>query len=530
MVKRVAVIGAGTSGLAAIKACLDEGLEPVCLERTDDIGGLWRYREKVDDAEGCVMKNTCSNTSKEMSAYSDFPPAKEQPNFIPHARFLRYMRDYADHFRLTERIRYNTEVKKVTRADDFADTGRWRVQSFDHKNGTARDEVFDAVMVCSGHHAQKIVPPFPGLQDFQGQVIHTHEFRPSEDLEGKRILVVGLGNSGGDAAVELSRYNQVYLSTRRGTWVVPAIGEKGIPWDLAFNTRYELLLSKLLPATWTLATWTAYLNEHLDHDMMPGFVNDELAFRIASGTVKISDDVKRFTSNGVEFKDGTKENIDAIIMATGYSLQFPFIENEPCIEDGHLRLYKNMFLPDLEHQTIAFISMIHGKGSFVPVAELQSRVATSVFKGNTKLPSHQQMRQEIKAAEEMRAQLYPDSPRHDYEIEYMPYLEDLADMIGCKPNVGRLMLTDPVLGLRVFFGPLLPYQYRLQGPGKWAGARQAILTAMDRVRFPLQTRPLPKTTWTPAGRVMRWFVYPPGTWVVFLHLMLVAMVIYTLIR
>ncbi|KAK7500228.1 hypothetical protein BaRGS_00008451 [Batillaria attramentaria] len=530
MVKRVAVIGAGTSGLTAIKACLDEGLEPVCLERTDDIGGLWRYREKVDDAEGCVTKTTCSNTSKEMSAYSDFPPAKELPNFLPHASFLSYIRDYADHFRLHHHIRYNTEVKKVTRADDFADTGRWRVQSFDHKNGTARDEVFDAVMVCTGHHTYKIMPPFPGLKDFQGQVIHTHELRPSKDLEGKKILIVGLGFSGGDAAVELSRYNQVYLSTRRGTWLIPLIPDKGMPWDLAFNTRYDLLLSKLLPLACTAATWAAYMGQRLDHDLMAGFANDELPFRIVSGTVKVKDDVKRFTSNAVEFKDGTLENIDMVVMATGYSVHFPFIENEPYVEDGHMRLYKNMFLPDLDHPTMVFLALIESNGSVIPLAELQSRVATSVFKGKTKLPSRQQMKQEVKAAEEMRAQRFPHSPRSDVLIDYLPYLEDLAELIGCRPDVGRLMLTDPVLGLRVFFGPLLPYQYRLQGPGKWAGARQAILTAMDRVRFPLKTRPLPKTTWTPAGRVMGWFVYPPGTWVVFLHLMLVAMVIYILMR
>ncbi|KAK7497475.1 hypothetical protein BaRGS_00011317, partial [Batillaria attramentaria] len=147
MSKRVAVIGAGVSGLAAIKSCVDEGLVPVCLERTDDVGGLWRYREKVDDADSCVMKTTISNTSKEMSAFSDFPPAKgthngrigDLPNFLPHAHFLRYIRDYADHFRLHKYIRYNTEVREVRRADDFADTGRWRVQKTSY---TTASDVF----------------------------------------------------------------------------------------------------------------------------------------------------------------------------------------------------------------------------------------------------------------------------------------------------------------------------------------------------------------------------------------------------
>ena len=98
--KRVLIIGAGASGLPAIKCCLDEGLEPYCVERTHDIGGLWNYRENVADDEACVMKSTIINTSKEMMCYSDFPIPREYPNFMHNLMFLKYLRLYADEFKL----------------------------------------------------------------------------------------------------------------------------------------------------------------------------------------------------------------------------------------------------------------------------------------------------------------------------------------------------------------------------------------------------------------------------------------------
>jgi dimethylaniline monooxygenase (N-oxide forming) len=109
--KKIAVIGAGCSGIAAVKVCLDEDLDVVCFERTDDIGGLWHFTDNVRYGQACVMKSTIINTSKEMMCYSDFPIPKEYPPFLHNTQVYKYFHLYADTFGLKEYVRFNTEVR-----------------------------------------------------------------------------------------------------------------------------------------------------------------------------------------------------------------------------------------------------------------------------------------------------------------------------------------------------------------------------------------------------------------------------------
>ena len=203
--KRVLIIGAGASGLTAIKCCVDEGLEPVCLERTDDIGGLWNYTDGVREHQACVMKTTVINTSKEMMCYSDCPIPTDFPIFMHNTKVQEYFRLYADKFDMHKYITFNMEILKVEPTEDFETTGQWAVKIQNRKTEEVKDEVFDAVMVCTGHHAEKNIPTFPGLDKFQGRVVHTHDYKDHKGLEDKRVLVIGIGNSGGDVAVELGR-------------------------------------------------------------------------------------------------------------------------------------------------------------------------------------------------------------------------------------------------------------------------------------------------------------------------------------
>ena len=128
MSKRVAIIGGGCSGLAAIKCCVDEGLEAVCFERTDQLGGLWKYTQQARDGQACVMRSTVINTSKEMMCYSDYPIPKHYPNFMHNTHVWQYFKDYAEQFQLNQHIRYNMEVSRVTPAPDFDSTGRWNLK------------------------------------------------------------------------------------------------------------------------------------------------------------------------------------------------------------------------------------------------------------------------------------------------------------------------------------------------------------------------------------------------------------------
>ncbi|XP_058516613.1 dimethylaniline monooxygenase [N-oxide-forming] 4 isoform X2 [Ochotona princeps] len=215
MAKKVAVIGAGVSGLTSIKCCLDEDLEPTCFERSNDIGGLWKYTETSEDGMTRVYWSLVTNVCKEMSCYSDFPFHEDYPNFMIHSKFLQYLQEFAEHFNLLRYIHFKTTVCSVTKRPDFSTTGQWEVVT--ETEGKQQRAVFDAVMVCTGKFLSPCLPlkSFPGIQKFKGKVLHSQEYRIPEGFRGKRVLVIGLGNSGGDIAVELSRTtSQMYRSDK----------------------------------------------------------------------------------------------------------------------------------------------------------------------------------------------------------------------------------------------------------------------------------------------------------------------------
>ena len=205
VMKTVAVVGAGASGIAAVKACLDEHLSPVCFEQSSNIGGLWFYRDDVPPGQGSVAKTTTANTSKELTAFSDFPMPRDFPNYPHHAEMQRYMELYSDHFDVRRHIWFDHEVVSVTPAADYDDTGRWTVEVKDRKSGDVTREDFDAVMIANGHHGEPNRPRLDGEDVFKGRVIHSLQYRDHRGYEDKTVVVVGIGNTGGDIAMDLSR-------------------------------------------------------------------------------------------------------------------------------------------------------------------------------------------------------------------------------------------------------------------------------------------------------------------------------------
>ena len=192
-VRRVAIIGAGCSGLTAIKACLDEGITPVCFEREDDLGGLWNYSDEVKPGKGSVYKSCTINTSKEMMAFSDFPMPKDFPSFMQHQQVLSYFRMYADHFGLLDYIQFGTAVENVLPTADFETTGRWEViiRRAEDTQGMVSLHIFDGVMLCSGHHVYPHIPNMPDMDSFRGLKMHSQEYKTPDIFAGKKVLIVG---------------------------------------------------------------------------------------------------------------------------------------------------------------------------------------------------------------------------------------------------------------------------------------------------------------------------------------------------
>ncbi|CAH1781362.1 unnamed protein product [Owenia fusiformis] len=502
MAKKVAILGAGASGLTAIKSCNDEGLAPVCFERTNDIGGLWNFTEEVREDQACVAKSTVINTSKEMMCYSDFIIPKEYPNFMHNTYVQKYFRLYADKFNLLKHIKFRTEVTSVKKADDFAKTGQWQLHIKDLNNNAETVEIYDAVLICTGHHADINIPKMPGLENFKGRIIHSHDYKDLRGYEDKNIVIVGIGNSGGDAAVELSRVaKQVYLSTRRGSWVLNRVGSAGVPQDLIFTKRVNELLKDLLPISWVNSVAESIIEKRFDHEkysLRPNhrfysqhpMVNDDLPNRIICGAIQIRPDIDHFTVNGVKFVDGTEVEADVVFLATGYKFGFPFLDDSVLdVHDNHVDLYKYAWAPDLEHPTLAVIGCIQPWGAINPIAELQCRWAAAVFKGDIQLPPREEMCEDIKKKKEDMSERYVKSQRHTIQVDWIPFMDEIAEQAQCKPDLWKLFKEDPRCALNCLFGPCTPYQYRLQGRKPWSGAKDAINTQWERVYAPLKTRP-----------------------------------------
>ena len=204
--KRVAVIGAGPSGLATTKELLEQGQRPVCFEKAPSLGGVFRF----DARHGSVWPGCRLTSSGVITAFSDFPVTGERAGHMPAEEYIRYLSEYARVHGVKAACRFGVVVESVERLPD----GGWQVR---HSSAAARGtERFDAVAVCSGVHQVPFVPDIPGLAEFRGTVLHSSAFRGRAQVEGKRVLIVGAGESGADIVTETANCAvQTTLSLRR---------------------------------------------------------------------------------------------------------------------------------------------------------------------------------------------------------------------------------------------------------------------------------------------------------------------------
>ena len=295
------------------------------------------------------------------------------------------------------------------------------------------------------------------------------------------------------------------MSTRSGTWVLYRLQDYGIPADIMGIRRFW----DMLPSDLMESEAERRLNKKVDLDtyaLKPKHrlfsahptVNDDLPNRIASGTIKVKCNVKHFTKTGVEFVDGTTEEIDCVILGTGYTFSFPMVDPEVVsVENNQVSLYKNVFPPDLKHPTLAIIGLAQPWGAINPISEIQCRWATRVFKGTAKLPSKDKMVAYINKYREDMKKRYVTSHRHTIQVDFIEYMDEIAVEFGVRPEFKKLFVHDPLLALRCFFGPCYPYQYRLIGPGKWDGAKKAIETSWERTMGGFATRKVPSVEASP---------------------------------
>eukprot|EP00058_Branchiostoma_floridae_P024609 XP_002610099.1 hypothetical protein BRAFLDRAFT_115204 [Branchiostoma floridae] len=466
--KKVAIIGAGVSGLTSIKACLEEGLQPVCFEQHDDLGGVWYYSDDVRPNQGAAMyRSLITNSSKEMMSFSDFPFPKDTPPYLPYHRVYTYLQDYAQHFDLKKHIRFGTQVRRIEKTEDYNETGRWEVRTVQTGNSDVEQkEIFDAIMVCNGVFARPYVPDVPGLSDFSGVTMHSQEYRTAQQFTGKKVVVVGAGNSAGDVAAEIAQVaSQVYLSLRDGAWVLPRLAQAGMPRDMMLRrvlmSMPEFIVNKIIKGEANARVCHDNYGltcpaEPLKHSVM---ANDEIGYRLVTGQVITKPQLSRFTQHTARFEDGsTVDGLDAVVFATGFSLAFNFSDKSILPDNTEdLNLYKLVFPTELTKPTLSVIGCLSTIGAHPPIYELQARWAVRVFL-----------------------------------MMNVPYRDDIAEEIGVKPSFWKLLPRDPKLAFLSYFGPAFSVQYRLLGPHPWSGAADHAKSALANTLYPFRSPALDK--------------------------------------
>lgn len=424
---RICVVGAGPCGLTALKTLLQSGLDNiVCYEESDGIGGNWAFSE--DPNRTSVYDCTHIISSKALSSFDDFPMPKDYPDFPSHRQLLGYFRAYADAFKLSPNIRLKTRVEQAVRRDD----GRWAIRLIG--DGGQIEEIFDYLIVCSGHHREPHLPHYPG--EFAGPMMHSSRYRRPDAFRGQNVLVVGSGNSACDIAVDISRVaNQTFLSMREGTYFIPKL-MFGQPIDVVYAFWRSKVPKSLFQFVMRIGLYLA-VGRWEDYGLETPkcaplekhpTLNSSVLEGLRHGRILARRGIDRFDGQTVHFADGRSEKIDAIVMGTGFRTSFPFLAASVVNWDTTKPppLYLKMMHKDFNN--LFFVGLFQPIGCIWQLADYQAQIIASQIKGCLKRPSDLDARIE----HEMAKPHWPfhPSPRHAIEVDYHDFRRELLNELA----------------------------------------------------------------------------------------------------
>ena len=425
---KIAIIGAGCSGLSAIKQLTAVGLTDItCFEKTDRLGGNWAYTEKPGYSS--LYQATRTISSKAMSQFSDFPMPADYPDYPSHEQILAYFQAYARHFGLEKLIRFNLSV---TRADKTLDD-RWKLILSD-----GAEQIYDYLVVANGHLT---VPRHPDWKDqFRGTYLHVRDYKTNLGFENKRVLVVGAGNSGCDCAVDISRVAaQVDISLRSPQYIIPKY-IMGKPTD-TFASGFDWLPQWLQDGIQKMIL-RSQIGRYQDYQLPePTFpprrahptLNSELLPHIREGKIKPRNAIARIVDQTVYFSDGSFAQYDIILAATGYQIAFPFFPKGLIDWEASLTtpLYLRMFDP--QHNNLAFIGLLQPQGCLWTLTEVQAKLLGLLLTQLIQLPENWRSLALTEGASWSKQFL--GRPRHSLEVHPHAYLKQLQHvMVGKSPH------------------------------------------------------------------------------------------------
>ena len=423
--RKACIIGAGSSGIAAAKTLRERGIPYDCFEMGSGIGGMWRYDN--DNGRSSAYRSLHINTSRDTMAYSDFPLPRDWVPFPDHKQVLKYFESYVDHFGFRDTITFRTKVEKV----EPAGNDDWNVTVIG-PDGQPRTNRYAAVLVANGHHWNPRRVTYPG--EFHGQQMHSHDYRTPDLVVGKRVLVVGFGNSSCDIACESSRIaDATFMSVRRGAHVIPkymfgwAMDTILPRWLLTYLPPWALRPIISASLWWARGRMSWYGLPEPEHRVLQEHptISADLFNVIGHGYLKIKPNVQELCGDSVKFVDGSLEKIDLIVWCTGYNITFPFFDSsiiDPL--NNEVSLFHQVVHPD--HPGLYFVGLVQPWGAIMPLAEAQAKWVADLLDGTSGLPLREQMLAEIQRHRSEIAARYTKSVRHTIQVDFYPYLRQLT--------------------------------------------------------------------------------------------------------
>ncbi|MFI8306573.1 SDR family NAD(P)-dependent oxidoreductase [Streptomyces sp. NPDC085927] len=441
---RVAVVGGGIAGIAAVKALLEAGVEVCGIERAGELGGLWRLAEDTAAYEGLRL-----NTSKPRTGFSDHPMPAHWPDYPSRAQLLSYVRGYAERFGVERHYRMNTELVAARRTPEG-----WQLE-LAGPDGVSEETVAHLVVANGHNHTPRLPePPYPGR--FEGTASHAHTYREPSAFAGRRVLVVGTGNSAMDIATELAEHaSEVLLSARRGVWVLPKrlLGRPTDQWNGALAAVLPWRLRQQVSQAMLRLTGRRRNGAALpasregvlqDHPTLSDTVPD----LVAAGRIGVRAGVESLEGLRVRFTDGREDEVDHILWCTGYRATVPFLDPALVPDPARLPLYRHVF--PLDEPALSFVGLMQSTGSALPVVEAQSRLLAAHLSGRRPRPSRDRMRAavtaELAAARERWGEKRPHM-RLDVDRYLRQVARDLADRRHAAPPLaGRRVIVTGAAG------------------------------------------------------------------------------------
>lgn len=461
MGKEIAIIGAGPSGLTAIKAALAEGLLPTAFELSEGIGGVWGEAQRSAHQQGTAWPGMKVNISRHTGSFSDFPWPSGTPDFPTTEEQYAYLFAYAKQFKLLPCIQFESKVIEVRR-----EKTQWLIRWQEKNPPVYKEKLFDAVIVASSKFTHPFIPEFKGLDSIRDKMSHSAHYQDPKPFAGKKVLVVGNSFSGTALVEELAPIASLTTHYfRKEHWCVqryrsadPDHQGPRLPRDL-LKTYNNSQTPK------STEEEVKYLQKHCQEqqDFPEWRMTDSspMKFTIVEDYFKrcreekivfAKGEIDYFTAKGLQLTNGQFHEFDHVIFCTGYQRQLSFLPE-------HLRTLPNLYEDTLLSDSLAVIAMYEGaRGAVFPIAELQTRLACRVFSGNYSLPDEETLLKEIKK-----------TPAKRDEIEF---LTSLAHKLSILPDIKSY---DPGFQHVLLDGAHTPQRFNLTGPGSHPGeARKAV--------------------------------------------------------